>query len=128
MKVLDKGHFYELANLDEVDGFQHLTFVKRDDPPEKYPGNKGHYPGVNIQEVFRALIDRTQYLMGQAKQLGDPHSEVEDQRIIRHLRESMTILEVRAHRKHGSILPYLVDDIETYPACPTCGHILCTWC
>lgn len=127
MKILDAGHLYELANLDEVDGFQHLQFVKRDDPPKKYPGNKGHYPGVNIQEVLRVLIDRTKYLKDQAQQLGDINSEVEDQKIIRYLRECIIILEIRAHRKHGSVLPSLIPRMETYPACETCGHILCTW-
>ncbi len=125
MNVVDPGHGYDLATIDGLeDGFQRLTFVKRDDPPEKYPGNEGHYPGVIIQEVLRALIDRVQYLDAQIPC-------IENQILVDHLRKGFFALEYRAHMRHGAWLPdrnALTEPIETYPACPTCGHIFCSWC
>jgi hypothetical protein len=59
MKIIDPGHKYELDQLDG-EGKEILTFVKRDTPSERYPGNQGHYPGTNMQEVLRRKrrIDR----------------------------------------------------------------------
>lgn len=122
MKVVDPGHEYELATLDGLPGdLERLYFVKRDDPPEKYPGNQGHNSGVIIQEVLRALIDRIQYL-------DDQIPDDLNMFAIAGLRSTFMSLEIRAHRRHDSVLPDLEEPIETYPACPTCGHIFCTWC
>lgn len=133
MKVLDPGHMYEMATLDQTSAHPWnavLQFVKRDDPPEKYPGNEGHYEGVNIQEVLRVLIDRTQYLQQQAEELKDGDSCSDDELVIGYLRAAFIVLEGRAHRQHGSRLPDYLSErpIETYPSCLTCGHILCSWC
>ncbi len=120
MEVLDRGHLYA---METIDGGRTaiLQFVKRCDPPEKYPGNSGSYPGVIIQEVLRVLIDRVKYLDNQV-----PAPENED--ILIHLRESFWSLERRAHRRHGSAIPVLSKHIEEYEPCSTCGHIFCTWC
>jgi len=120
LKVVDPGHTYGMRIIDGQ-GWMPLVFVKRDDPPEKYPGNEGHYPGVIIQEVLRALIDRVKYLDNQV-------SAPENDDILIHLRESFWSLERRAHRRHGSAIPVLSKHIEEYEPCSKCGHIFCTWC
>jgi hypothetical protein len=87
MKILDHGHSYELANLDDPDHEVPpvlLYFVKREG--DGYPGNVGHHAGTNMQEVMRALIDRLLYL----------DKQVHDHRnwdIIRRLRDSIWDLE-----------------------------------
>ena len=71
MKVLDPGHDYALNVLDGLLGeFERLTFVKRDNPPEKYPGNNSAHPGTTIQEVCRVLIERLRYVNGQSEEIG----------------------------------------------------------
>ena len=64
MKVIDPGHSYLLRSYDGG-GPSRLTFVKRCDPPEKYPGNWNAHPGTQIQEVLRALMERCQYINNQ---------------------------------------------------------------
>jgi hypothetical protein len=94
-----------------------LIFVKREG--EKYPGNVGHHPGTQIQEVCRALIDRLSYVQGQ-----EPHGA--NLAAIRHLRMVMYHLELRAARRHGRTFAEFTDDpIELFPTCPKCGHIGC---
>ena len=63
MKVIDPGHKYELAHLDG-NGHEVLTFVKREG--DGYPGNIDHHAGTNLQEVFRAALDRVKYLDNQS--------------------------------------------------------------
>jgi len=118
MKILDNGHSYELEMLDETqDRTWPLMFVKREG--EHYPGNKGHHPGVNCQEVLRVLIDRVKYLQGQI-----PCVENED--ILIHLREALFSFEFRAAGLHGYDLPEnRLAEIELLPVCKTCGHIVC---
>lgn len=121
MKVLDPGHRYQLASLDKK--WWHfwkrpitLRFVKREGPG--YPGNVGHYPGTNLQEVLRALIDRVYYLDGQI-------SCEENDLILWHLRCSLQGLEDRAARRHGRDLDNFTGWIEFEPTCSLCGHIGC---
>lgn len=121
MKVVDPGHKYALNLLDdEYDLKFLLTFVKREG--ENYPGNVGHYSGVNIQEVLRALIDRVKYLNNQIK---DKRNYV----VIDCLRESLWALECRAAERHNRFDRFITDFemllIETYPTCNKCGHIGC---
>jgi hypothetical protein len=137
MKVTDPGHTYELDWLDglpigvplrraQADGavadgdiFENrLIFVKREG--DGYPGNVGHHPGTNMQEVLRALIDRVKYL----------NAQVPDGRngmVVRHLRGALLWLEDRAADRHGRTLDphtWNVDRaIELEPACPECGHV-----
>lgn len=120
MIELDPGHRYE---LDGIDGGQTrftavVQYVKREGPG--YPGNVGHHPGITIQENLRSDIARLKYL-----DLQDPCAENLD--IIRHLREAMRLLELRAARRHGSgiLRIRLVEEIEKLPACPRCGHVVC---
>jgi hypothetical protein len=63
MKVIDEDHKFDLATLDGYEPIR-LTFVKRNNPPDKYPGNKDAYPGTTTQEVLRALINRSLYVNG----------------------------------------------------------------
>jgi hypothetical protein len=116
MKVLDDGHTYLLLHLDGA-GAEKLSFVKREGPG--YPGNEGHYEGTNIQEVLRALIDRSHYLYDQV-----PCSET--LAVIANLRSALLLLELRAARRHGRHLDLHGEEyIEDLPVCPRCGHIGC---
>jgi hypothetical protein len=67
MRVMDPGHWYELALLDALPnrlGLETLRFVKR--VGDKFPGNQlPAYAGTTTQEVLRALIDRTKYVDAQ---------------------------------------------------------------
>lgn len=115
MKVVDPGHIYLLNCLDGG-GQEPLKFVKR--MGEKYPGNKSAYPGTNIQEVMRALIDRLDYV----------HKQVpcNDNRSARHhLQMAMWFLEKRAAKRHGRELETPAFGIELLPTCPKCGHVEC---
>src|SRR5262252_4553646 len=103
MKVIDPGHLYLLRHLDGVGG-ELLRFVKRVGPG--YPGNNGDtYPGTQIQEVLRALIDRIKYVSAQAERLGDLES-LEDNAVCESARRAaLYYLEVRAARRHGRECP-----------------------
>jgi hypothetical protein len=94
-----------------------LTLCKK--LPSRYPGNVGHHPGTNMQEVLRALIDRVKYLDAQVP---DPRNKD----ILSHLRMSIWLLEMRAAQRHGR--PFLIGElehIEERPVCGRCGHIGC---
>lgn len=86
MKVLDKGHKYELnqrrgADGLPADGKDTLQFVNRED------GRK--CDGVTTQEVIRALIDRTYYCNDCLEWSGN-------QLIVDHLRMALVLHEARA--------------------------------
>ncbi len=124
MRVIDPGHQYALRQLDG-DCEEILTFVKRQG--EGYPGNVGEYPGTNIQEVLRALIDRLNYLHRQI-----PHDG--NTLIVEDLRDALWTLEARAANRHNRPIPEEMRScgsvnrrIELLPTCPKCGHIGC-WC
>jgi hypothetical protein len=118
MRVLDPGHKYALKNMDG-EGEQILTFVKRDYPPEQYPGNEGSYPGVLMQEVLRALIDRCEYVNGQF-----PCAETEAAQA--QLQTALLLFEVRTHRKRRTQLKLKhLDIISEYKTCDLCGHLQC---
>lgn len=116
MKVLDDGHKYLLQELDgHPEAETLLQFVKR--KGKKYPGNRTEYPGVNCQEVLRALIDRVTYLLWQ-----EPSAETEA--IIGNLKSALLLFEVRAARKHGRVLER--KKIGLLEAdCKKCGHCGC---
>jgi hypothetical protein len=134
MKVLDPGHVYDLDWLDgeparDLRGVastqpdfrldeNRLIFVKREG--SGYPGNVGHHPGTNMQEVLRALIDRVKYLDQQV-----PHYV--NELIIEHLRMSLFYLEDRAAERHHREPTFDIDtpNIEELPVCVRCGHIGC---
>lgn len=117
MKVIDKGHDYEIDNYDGI-GKQRITFMKREGA--NYPFNVGHYKGTNLQEVIRVLIDRVKYLNTQI-------SCDENSRLIYSLRKNLLNLESRTARRHGWDLNPQVSniEIEDIPVCKTCGHIQC---
>jgi hypothetical protein len=116
MRVIDPGHVYALAHLDGS-GVTILDFVKREGV--KYPGNVGAHEGVNLQECWRAEIDRLKYLDEQ-----EPCQENLDN--INDLRKCILRLERRAARRHGRSTMFLFDGyIEDQPTCPKCGHIGC---
>lgn len=87
MKTLDKGHVYELNQLGG--GAQALTFVKRSGGAVCY---EKEWPGVQTQEVLRALIERTKYLDTIL-----PCIETKD--AMQYLRMALFMYEVRAWRR-----------------------------
>ncbi len=119
MEILDPGHDYLLRSFDGGDSIR-LTFVKRNDPPEKYPGNNSANSGTQIQEVLRVVIDRGLYLEGQI-------ACVETQHLIENCRDAIWWLESRHAKRHGTYLHWQISsgDIETVPTCLECGHIMC---
>ena len=123
MQVVDSGHKYLLKSFDGGEPIL-LTFVKRNNPPEKYPGNRDAYPGTQIQEVLRALIDRVVYVQRQGDAIG--YNEVEDPLILSNFRESLWLLETRVRRiRKQPSLGITAARIEHETACSECGHIRC---
>jgi hypothetical protein len=119
VEILDPGHKYSLFSLDGR-LTQYLQFVKREG--EGYPGNKGTYPGTNMQDVLRCLIDRAKYVDGQ---IPDWHTR----QGIFNLREAIFNFEIRAARRHGrnfyDTMKSEAMAIELRPYCLKCGHIGC---
>ena len=120
MKVIDPGHDYLLDSLDGGEPIR-LTFVKRNEPPEKYPGNDSAYPGTQIQEVLRALLERCRYLEGQI-----PCMQTEA--VAAAFEQSLWLLEQRHVERHGdpdALDIYPISGIDLREYCPECGHIEC---
>jgi len=116
MKVIDSGHIYLLDKLDSLEKTE-LVFVKR--MGEKYPGNENAHPGTNMQEVIRALIDRCKYVNKQIPAKETSYA-------IKHLRDALIYLEMRAARRHGRAWSGWDNiDPELVPYCSKCGHIGC---
>lgn len=91
MKIIDPGHIYELDEL-ESENKQKLIFIKRSGGAIQY---EKEWPGLQTQEVLRALIDRTKYL--------DQVLECkETKEALRHLRMALYWYEVRALRRKRS--------------------------
>lgn len=129
MIEVDPGHVYELDTYDAtVDGAtETLVFVKRCDPPEKYPGNENAHPGTNLQEVLRACVARVKYLN---QQIPDSSNAL----VLDALRRAIFYLEVRAARRHRRSTDtlglvkidehaYVTARVEDAPTCRTCGHL-----
>jgi hypothetical protein len=117
MKVLEPGHLYELKCLDGRD-LHWLRFVKRIGPG--YPGNEPPaYSGTTMQEVLRALIERSEYVNGQVPC-------VETESAIGLLRSALVLFEIRAKRVKGKHLTVrAVEDVIDGATCPKCGHVQC---
>lgn len=116
MKIIDSGHAYLLDSIDGGDPIT-LTFVKR--AGEKFPFNIGSHPGTNVQEVLRALIERTEYLNRQV-----PCAETEA--AIGLLKTTLLLFELRAARRHGRTLDLMdLRLLSCLPTCLKCGHIGC---
>jgi hypothetical protein len=110
MLVVEKGHIYEVDNIDLEDGgerTQTITFVRR------IPEAKAH-EGTLMQELLRVLINRIHFLNEQV-----PHES--NVRVVRNLRECLVLMEARAAQRKIEALVYP----EQEPACQTCGHIFC---
>lgn len=121
MKVIVPGHVYHLEIYDIPSAgmapVQWLSFMRRIGPG--YPGNVDTSAGTNCQEVLRVLIDRVKYLDKQ-------QPCYENLCILTLLRLSLQEFENRARRIRGQTIPRIdLRCIETFPTCPTCGHIFC---
>ena len=118
MRIVDPGHGYELLVLDAryPDVHYYLPFVKREG--EKYPGNVGTQGGTTLQEVFRACLDRLQYL---DKQEQHPFNTV----IMHGLKMFIWLLEVRAAKRHNRPTPDSLDEAVYGLLCEKCGHVGC---
>lgn len=119
IEVLDPGHQYLLPCLDGAAGGHMLTFVKRNKPQNKFPGNLNAYPGTTLQHSMRAQLERFRYLDSQK---GHPCNT----RCIDRLQECIWDLECRAAEQHGRKLTLTNVErlkIETLPCCAKCGHI-----
>ena len=88
MEVIDPGHVYDMTQLGSNEP-QRITFVKRGGGAVTYPEE---WPGVQVQEVLRVLIDRTKYLNHIL-----PCTETEDS--IYYARMQLFMFEVRAWRR-----------------------------
>jgi len=119
MRILDDGHLFSLDQLDAKDQ-QILRFVKRDSPPEKYPGNKSAYPGVTNQEVCRALISRLKYLDKQVHWWGN-HVCITSLRLVIWLHEYRALLR---KNKPWYCFPQYQGSIEDAFVDPSDLHIL----
>lgn len=116
MKIIDAGHMYVLDSLDGGEPVR-VTFVKRQGA--KFPFNSGVHGGTNVQEVLRALIDRTKYLLSQ-------EACAETEAALGNLQSALLHYEVRAARRHDRHLDlYSVDQLSNLPTCETCRHIGC---
>jgi hypothetical protein len=121
MRIEYPGHSYYLHTLDsitrELGGRyeQILVFVMRTGP--KYPGNPCHFAGTNLQEVFRACLDRVWYL--------DKQQPCWQNKPIKWgLSLFIWLLEWRAARKHKRAIPGIHNSIFG-KFCLECGHVGC---
>ena len=89
VRVVDPGHVYELRQLGSRAAPQLLRFVKRSSGAVEYPEE---WTGVQVQEVIRALIDRTEFLDAIM-----PCAETSS--AAWHLRMALFEYEARAHRR-----------------------------
>ncbi len=119
MEVIKPGHVYDLMTLDGDGTPQRLTFVMRNEPQEKYPGNDDAFPGVTSQEVLRALIDRLNYVQNQI-----PCDETGE--AVMWLERVLWLFERRAKRRRGEELTVAPKEVVGAESCPTCGHVFCT--
>ena len=113
MTVIDPGHRFLVRQLDS-NSQQLMRFVKREGIG--YPGNIGHYPGTNIQEVLRVLISRTQYLQ---KQIPCWQNDI----CTFLYRLALNLLEHRAAKRHNRPFAWNLKTIELQPINPLDGHI-----
>lgn len=117
MREIDPGHIFELHTLDdETQGHDRLRFVKREGPG--YPGNVGHHAGTNMQDVLRALIERTKYVDNQIP-------DADNLNAIKAMRQAIFYFERRAAVRHGRAVLFSATDIENQKVCEKCGHIQC---
>ena len=116
MKIIEAGHIYLLDSIDGGEP-QRLEFVKREG--DNFPFNSGAHPGTNVQEVLRALEDRTHYLWRQK-----PCAETEAAWYA--LKIALWAYEDRAARRHGRHLDLKeIHELVNGTTCKTCGHIGC---
>lgn len=127
MKVLDPGHYYELATLDPAIMVPeiHLRFVKRLGP--NFPGNRDAYPGTTLQEVLRACCERLRYVGQQGHELNQPIQACQySAEALGHLRAAILCLERRAAlMHHRDPLDIGLDMAETGTCCAKCNHVGC---
>lgn len=115
MRILDPGHRFQLDSFDGDSGIQVLQFVKREG--WMYPGNVGHDPGTNTQEVLRATISRAIYLN---QQIPCWQTKVS----IWLMGIVVWLYEHRAAKRHRRETPGLYHSVYGV-TCVHCGHVGC---
>lgn len=102
MKILERGHIYQLNSLDQQEGSPLndivLTFVNRELGTE--------HPGTQTQEVIRALIDRTRHCDNCLRWPGNDL-------IIWHLQQALVLHEARALGRKAEKGYFRPEAIET---------------
>ncbi len=104
MKILEKGHVYELDQLDKLGvsgkymemAYRTLVFVNREEDTE--------HQGTQTQDVIRCLIDRTQHCDGCMRW-------EKNDKIIWHLRQALALHESRALERKAEEGKYQPEDI-----------------
>lgn len=110
MRIIEKGHIYELDYIDDDaikshdTGERRLVFVNREDNP---------HAGTQTQEVIRALIDRTRHCDSCLRWKGNDE-------IIYHLRMALVLHEGRALQRKVQKGAIVAEDI----ALGADGHFL----
>ena len=117
MKVIEAGHIYDIDSLDGK-WKQTIVFVKRNNPPEKYPGNRNAHPGLITQHLLQCCIDHLKYCNNQEYSLWTAFA-------IHALRLAFWQLEVRNAFRKNRRLEAGVKNIELLSMCATCGHLEC---
>ena len=129
MKIVEAGHRYALKHVDS-DGYELLTFIRRNSSAITH---ESEHPGTNVQEVLRALIDRSLFL-------DDVIPAPETMDAVWHLRMALFSYEARAYRRKQQKLnrkkpeheqtgdryddvPFTEHEIENHPVGPD-GHLL----
>lgn len=140
VEVVDQGHIYTCVRMKQ--GIHTIRFVKRSGGAITY---QEEWSGTQTQEVLRAIIDRTKYLINWSSKPWIVEKELEE--ILLNLKNVLFLYEVRAYRrkqekvnrKEGihddSIrpkawkpnvfddIPFTVEDIESFPINED-GHII----
>lgn len=62
MKTIEAGHRYQVANFDNPNTFQVISFVSKSPVEEGSKEMKLNFDGTTNEELLAVLIDRTTYL------------------------------------------------------------------
>jgi len=61
MEVLDEGHRYRVANMEDPNGSQEIKFINKEKEEDSYK-LRTVYDGTTNEELMKVLINRMKYL------------------------------------------------------------------